>query len=167
MTIAPELGEASPRQIDHLLEPSKPVAWSAMMPLNASRARLGPHQLVLRQNGGIGAPRSGVLHGHLPVGKAVHHLRERGSVTTATCPVEQSTCTSIQRLPALECVTFVLRSCHATSPLTPTRRLFPLALASHNAPRKSPDPVRHRLGRDAPSGDPAMHREPTQIEPYR
>jgi hypothetical protein len=85
MTIDPELGEESHRQIDHLLgfgnndglpfEPSKPVALSAMIPLNASRARFAHHQLVLRQNGGIGPPLIGVVNGHLPVGKAVHHLR--------------------------------------------------------------------------------------------
>lgn len=85
MTIDPELGEESPRQIDHLLgsgnntglpfEPSTPVALSAMIPLNASRARLAHHRLALRQNGGLGAPLIGVVNGHPPVDKAVYHLR--------------------------------------------------------------------------------------------
>ena len=118
MTIAPKLGEERHRQIDHLLgfgnndglpfEPAKPVALSAMIALNAPRARFALHQLVLRQDGGIGAPLIGVVDGHIPLSKAVDHRRQCGFVTTATFPVKQSTCNSIQRFPEPEFVPFFL-----------------------------------------------------------
>ena len=85
MTIDPELGKERHRQIDHLLgfgnndglpfEPATPVALSAMIPLNAPRARFALHQLALRQDGGIGAPLIGVVDGHVPLSKTVNHRR--------------------------------------------------------------------------------------------
>ena len=125
MTIDPELGKERHRQIDPLLglgnndglpcEPATPGALSAMIPLNGPRARFVLHQLVLRQDSGIGAPLIGGVDGHLPLSKTVNHRRQCGCVTTAIFPVKPSTCTSIPRVPEPACVPFFLIECHLSS----------------------------------------------------
>ncbi len=85
MTIHPEFRKQRHREIYHLLrlgdddrltlESPKPMTLPAMIPLNTSRPCLTHHQLLWRQDGGIRAPVIGVVDGHLPVGRALDHVR--------------------------------------------------------------------------------------------
>ena len=116
-----------------------------MIAFDGIRRHFTLHQLVLRNDRGIGRPLVRAIHVPIPFGQAIHHLLQGRFVTAPTFPVQQLACVLIQCLPdpefaplCLEIVPHLIQFQDEGSPCG--FRLLVVLLG------KGPDPVEYRLG---------------------
>ena len=121
------------------------MSLTAMITFDGIRRHFTLHQLVLRNDRGIGRPLVRAIHVPIPFGQAIHHLLQGRFVTAPTFPVQQLPGVPIQGLPDPELLAFVLEIMphliEFQDDRSPCGLWLLLVLLG-----KGPDPVEHSLG---------------------